>query len=389
MRCWLLALWLAACPAWPQAPAVTVGAVISATGQLADIAADMRKALTLWQEGCNAAGGLLGRPVELRLLDDRSEAITALQLYAQLIERERADLLIGPFGSAASAAAAAAAEHAHRVLINATGVTRGVQRKDRRYVFQVPAPLADYGEGALAVARAAGYSRLQVLARNEPAASEAAEHLAHAAAALGMQALVTTVRAGSTDYSAQIAAARARHAEAWIGFGRAEDAAETVKSFKRAGYAPAMFLAQGAAESEFLQRVGQEAEFALGIAAYDPRFATRGNAEFVARWRKRWTGEPGLVAANAYAAALVLEEAVRVAGTLDQERLRAALAGLETETPIGRYRVGEGGAQLGARPAVVQILRGHAEIVWPSALATAQLRLPYPRWDQRQVRAPQ
>ncbi|MGH8709031.1 MAG: ABC transporter substrate-binding protein, partial [Burkholderiales bacterium] len=200
------------------------------------------------------------------------------------------------------------------------------------------------------------------------------------------------VQAAAPDvaaFTAQIAAARARGAEAWIAFGRAEDAAEMVKAFKRAGYAPPMFLAQGAADPEFVRRVGQDAEYALGIAAYDVRLATRGNAEFVARWRKRWESEPGLVAANAYSAALVLEAGVRAAGSLEQERVRAALAALEMETPIGRYRVGAGGAQLGAKPAVLQILRGRTEIVWPPALATAQLRLPYPRWDQRQVHAAQ
>ena len=120
-----------------------------------------------------------------------------------------------------------------------------------------------------------------------------------------------------------------------------------------------------------------------------PDFATRGNAEFVARWRERWSGAPGPAAANAYAAALVLEQGVRAAGSLEQERLRAALAALETETPIGRYRVGKGGVQLEARPALLQILRGRAEIVWPAELATAQLRLPYPRWDERQAHAAQ
>ena len=389
MRGGLLALWLAALPAWPQPAPVVVGAVVSETGQLADLALEMRKALLLWQEERNAAGGLLGRPVSLRLLDDRSEAAAALALYTRLIEQERADLLIGPFGSAASVAAAAIAERARRVLVNATGVTRGVQRADWRYVFQVPAPVAEYGDGALAVARAAGYSRLQVVARNEPGAREAAQRLATAAAALGMQAPLYTVAPGNKDYAGQIAAARTQRSEAWIAFGRAEDAAEMVKAFKRAGYAPAMFLAQGAAEPGFVQRVGQDAEFALGITAYEPGFATRGNGEFVARWRERWKGEPGLIAANAYSAALVLEAAVRAAGGLEQERLRAALAALDTETPIGRYRVGEGGVQLGAKPAVVQIQRGRAEIVWPRALATAQLRLPYPRWDQRQVHAPQ
>jgi branched-chain amino acid transport system substrate-binding protein len=389
MRCWLLALWLAALPAWPQQAPIVVGAVVSETGLLADLAREMRQALILWQEELNAAGGLLGRPIELRLLDDRSEAAAALSLYARLIEQDRADLLIGPFGSAATVAASASAERARRVLVNATGVTRGVHRPERRYVFQVPAPVAQYGEGALALARAAGHSRLQVMARNEPGAREAAERLAADAVALGMQVVVQMASPGAAGYAEQIAAARARAAEAWIAFGRADDAAELVKAFKRARYAPPMFLAQGAAEPEFVQRVGQDAEFALGIRPYDPRFATRGNAEFAARWRERWKGEPGLVAANAYSAALVLEAAVRTAGGLEQERLRAALAALETETPIGRYRVGAGGVQLGAKPAVVQILRGRAEIVWPRALATAQLRLPYPRWDQRQVHAAQ
>jgi branched-chain amino acid transport system substrate-binding protein len=80
---------------------------------------------------------------------------------------------------------------------------------------------------------------------------------------------------------------------------------------------------------------------------------------------------------------------VRAAGTVEQERLRAALAALETETPIGLYRVGAAGVQLGAQPALVQILDGRSEIVWPRALATAQLRLPYPRWDERRAHAPQ
>jgi branched-chain amino acid transport system substrate-binding protein len=389
MRCGLLALWLAATAAWAQQPPIVVGAVVSATGQLADLALDMRRALILWQEERNAAGGLLGRQIELRLLDDGSEASAAQRLYGELIERERVDLLIGPFGSAASVVAAATAERARRVLVNATGVTRGVHRADRRYVFQVPAPVAAYGAVALEVARAAGHTRLHVVARNEPAAREAAERFAEQARVLGMQAALQTVSAGAGAYPEQIMAARALGAEAWIAFGRAEDAAETVKAFKRAGYAPALFLAQGAAERDFIERVGQDAEFALGIAAYDARFATPGNAEFVARWRQRWETEPGPTAANAYAAALVLGAAVRAAGTLEQERLRAALAALEIETPIGRYRVGAGGVQLGAQPALLQILRGRTEIVWPRSLATAQLRLPYPRWDERRVHAAQ
>lgn len=384
-----LALGLAALAARSQPAAIVVGAAVSETGQLAAVAGDMRKALVLWQEVCNASGGLLGRRVELRLLDDRSEAVTAMRLYAQLLDGGQADLLIGPFGSAASAAAGAAAERAHRVLVNATGVTRGVQRKGWRYVFQVPAPLTAYGQGPLELARAAGYVRLQILSRDDPGSKEAAQQLAAEAAAAGLQGALQTVAPGAIDYAAAIAAARARNAQAWISFGLAEDAAEMIKVFKRFGYAPWMFVAQGAAEPGFLARVGLDAEFALGIAAYSPRFAGRANAEFVSAWRQRWQGEPGAVAANAFSAARVLEAGVRAAGSLDQERLREALATLAIETPIGRYRAGADGVQVGIAPAVVQIVQGRNEIVWPPTMATAQLRLPYPRWDERPSHAPQ
>jgi branched-chain amino acid transport system substrate-binding protein len=248
----------------------------------------------------------------------------------------------------------------------------------------VPAPVAAYGEGALAIVRSTGYRRLHVVARNDPGSLEAAAQLVELAKAAGLEpGPVESVAAGAADYAAQIAKARARDAQAWIAFGQPEDAANMVKSFKRIGYAPWLFLAQGAAEPRFLKFVGQDAEFVLGVSPYETAFRTRGNSEFVEAWRKRWSTDPGRIAATAYASLLVLEEAVRKAGTVETEPLRAALAALDTETPIGPYRVDASGAQAAAKPAVVQIVAGRREIVWPESLATAKWQLPYPRWDER------
>ena len=66
-----------------QESAVVVGAVISQTGSHAAAAADYRKGLLLWAEEVNAAGGVLGRRVELRIEDDGSEAARAGSAYAQ------------------------------------------------------------------------------------------------------------------------------------------------------------------------------------------------------------------------------------------------------------------------------------------------------------------
>lgn len=386
MRALVCLLALAAAPAWAQP--LVVGAVLPQTGQLADLAADVQKALQLWQESRNAEGGLLGRRIELKILDDGSEASASTRLYEQLIDAERVDLLLGPFGSAATVSAAAVVERRRRVLVNVTGVTGNTQRAGTRYVFQVPAPVAEYGAGALAMVKAAGHQRVHVVARNDPAAREAAARFVAQANAAGLEA--PAVESGAAgQIPAQIAKARARDAQAWIAFGQAEDAAEMIKAFKRIGYAPWIFLAQGAAEPRFIALVGRDAEFTLGISPYEPRFRTRGNDAFVQAWRKRWPVDPGAVGAASYAAALVLEAGVRKAQGVDTEQLRAALAALELDTPIGPYRVDANGMQVGAKPAIVQILGGKREIVWPEALATAKWRLPYPRWDERPGRGAQ
>ena len=389
MRKFLLGFALGACLSGlacaqqsPAAP-IVVGAAMPLSGILADVGADFRKALLLWQEEVNAGGGLLGRRVELLVLDDLSAAGAAGKLYEQLILEHKADLLIGPLGSAASLGAAAVAERNRRILMNATGAARSVHRFGFRYVFQTSAPLSAYGAGALELARGLGVKRVVLLAREDPNAREMAARARDEALATGLAAAeVELYPQGSTDFAPQVARARNAGAEGWIAFGLPQDAAEMVKSFRRLGFAPRLFVAQGAADSDFIRRLGQDAEFAVGISPYERRATTRGNAQFVQGYARKWSAEPGHIAAEGYAAAKILEEAVRSTGSLETEKLRDALAALETETPLGRYKVERSGAQTAARPLLVQVLKGRREIVWPEALAVAKLQ-PYPAWEAR------
>ncbi len=375
-------LMLAAPAALAQRPLV-VGAAMPQSGLLADIAADLRKALLLWQEEVNGAGGLLGRRVELQLLDDRSQSSAAAQLYEQLLREDKVDLLFGPFGSAATLGAAGVAERNRRVLINATGTARAVQKPGFRYVFQVPAPLGAYGRGALEMARGLGLKRIVIAAREDPTARECATLAREQATELGIATdAIEGYAAGTSDFSLQVNRAKAAGAEGWIAFGLAQDAAEMVKSFRRLGFAPRLFVAQGAAEPAFVKRLGQDAEYATGISAYERVVATPANTRFRQAFAKKWSSEPGALAAEGYAAAKIMEEAVRRAGSVETEKLREALLALEIETPLGRYKVDRSGAQLAAAPLLVQIQRGRPKIVWPEALAAAKWQA-FPAWEDR------
>lgn len=380
-RALLLGLLFWAPLAGAQAPAV-VGAVVSQTGAHADLAADYARGLELWRDEVNARGGLLGRPVTLRIVDDGSDATRARALYAQLV-REKADALVGPYGTAATLVAAAETERAQRVLVNGAGWSSAVHKRGSRYVFQSAVPYSAYGKAAVELARDAGYSRAVILARDDPASTEMAAAAATQAPLSGLSAgEVHSYSSGAKEFAAFVTKLVAEAPQAWLVFGGPRDAAQIVRTFRKLNYAPKLLFVTGAADPLLLELLGQDAEYAMGAAAFHP--SAIGVDPFVRAYEAKWRSAPGVAAAEGYAAGTVLGEAARRAGSLDQRALRAALASMEVPTVLGGYRVDPAsGEQLLARPVILQIVLGKYQAVAPLSRASAKPVLPYPSWDDR------
>ncbi|HWA37292.1 MAG TPA: amino acid ABC transporter substrate-binding protein [Burkholderiales bacterium] len=376
-----LALFGAAAQA--QAPLV-VGASVAQTGAHADLGAEYARGLELWRDQVNAAGGLLGRPVELRILDDGSDASRVRALYARLVQ-EKADALIGPYGTAATLVAAAEAEAAQRVLINGAGWSRAVHNRSPRYVFQSAVPYAAYGAPVLELARDAGLKKAVILARDDPASTEMGAAASAEAKRLGVLAgEVQAFSGGIQDFVPLVRRLAAASPEAWIVYGEARDAAEIVKAFRKLNYAPKLLFVRGAADARLLDMLGQDAEYAMGAAPFHPRAA--GAEAFVRAYEARWNRRPGVAAAEGYAAGTVLAEGVRRAGTSEPRALRGALGALQTATVLGPFKVDPAtGEQVAAQPAVVQVVLGRYEVVAPPVRATAKAVLPYPAWEDRRL----
>lgn len=366
--------------------AIVVGAVVSQSGAHAGPAAEYRQGLLLWQDDINAAGGLLGRRVEVRLKDDGSEAVRAGPAYAELIEGG-AQVLIGPYGSAATLTAASEAERAHRVLLNAAGPSSLVHKRAPRYVVQTSPPYVAYGEGALELARKSGAESLYILGRDDAASREMAEAALALSADSGFRQVKLAVYSGTTnDFLEQLYEAMKVHADAWIAFGEVRDGADMVKTLKRHGFVPKMLYVRASPEPRFVQLVGQDAEYVVGSEEYDPRFDRDDNARFVKAYRAKWSAPPGALAAAAYTAGTVLAAGVKEAGSVEADKLRAALAKIEVHTLLGRYRIdAASGAQVGMQPALVQRVEGRLQAVWPDALAAGHDLAPFVAWAERKV----
>ena len=386
MTGWITSALLFAAVSTALAQDAVVGAVVSATGAHAAAAAEYRQGMLLWQEQINAAGGLLGRRVDLRLKDDASEAARAGGAYAELIEGG-AEVLIGPYGSAATLTAAAEAERARRVLLNAAGPSSQVHKRAPQFVVQTAPPYVAFAEGVLELARQNGAESVYILGRDDAASREMAEAALARSAGRGFRDVKLAIYPGTTnDFLPQIYEALATQTDTWIAFGEARDGADLVKTLKRHGYVPKLLYARSSPDPRFLQLIGQDAEHVLGSKEYDARFPRAENERFVKAYRAKWSSAPGALAAAAYAAGTVLAAAAAQAGTLASDKLRAALGKLEVDTLLGRFRIDAAtGAQVGMQPVVVQIVEGHTLPVWPRELAAGRALAPFVPWAERKV----
>lgn len=379
------ALLLGLSSAAPAAEPVKIGIALSMTGNLADSADHYRKAIELWRDQINARGGLLGRPVELVIYDERSDPATAARLYEKLITDDKVDLLVAPWGSASTATASAVAEKHKKVIINAGGASEKIQQRGFRYTVQSASPISAYVEGVAPLMTQHGAKSFTMVSRDFNAARDMAAELDKVVKS-GMLTMVASeyFPAGTSDYSSAIAKARQQAPDAWISIAYPNEAIEMIKQFRANNYLPKIFIANGVSQEDFIKSTGKDGEYAFGISLYEPGVKTKGNPEFVKAFEAKYGYQPGYYAGFGYSGVTVLEEAVKKAGTLDQDKIRAALGEMETDTVLGHYKIDpKTGAQLGAKGLLIQVLNGKREIVWPEELKTASAVVPMPPWDKR------
>lgn len=366
--------------AYAQQAPILVGVVIPRTGQLEDLGRSYERGLALWAEEVNASGGVLGRPMELRIRDDASDAQNTQPLYVRLLEQDKVDVLMGPLGTAATVPAIALAEERRRVIINATGTAAAALKRENRFAFQVPAAVAEYGANIWPLVLHAGAKQPLLILKDDTGVGQ---RLKEEADRLKLAYFGADVSAG--DYEMLATQAKNAGIDAVVVAGPPADAAEVVKAMKKTGFAPRIFVSTSARHGEFTRLIGQDAEYAVGIAPYAIGQRTPGNAAFVKTYRARHKEIPDFFAACGYAAGKVLQAGLREAGAVDQEKLRAALMRVRVETPLGAHEAGKDGAQAGARPVLFQYQRGRREIVWPEDAATAKAVVPYPAWSERKL----
>src|SRR5919197_4803734 len=119
---------------------IVIGASLPLTGDFSQPGTASQKGYTIWQEMVNAKGGLLGRQVQLKIVDDASNQNTVVADYNRLIGQDKVDLLLGSFSSLLNIPASAVAEkHRMTYVCPSCGSPKMFNRGFKNMFFAQPA----------------------------------------------------------------------------------------------------------------------------------------------------------------------------------------------------------------------------------------------------------
>jgi branched-chain amino acid transport system substrate-binding protein len=122
---------------------VTIGVSLSLSGDFASDGQAFERGYKLWAADQNAKGGLLGHPVQLKILSDASSPAQVVTNYQKLIGSDKVALVFGPFSTLLTLPSARVASRYGYAFVEGAGGGPTVFGSGLKNVFDVSIPVKD------------------------------------------------------------------------------------------------------------------------------------------------------------------------------------------------------------------------------------------------------
>src|ERR671937_1431018 len=326
-------------PATAQGP-IRIGASLSLTGTYAKLGKNQHEGYQLCEKELNAKGGLLGRKVQFVVYDDQSMPATAVRLYEKLITEDKVDAIMGPYSSPVTEAAVNVTEKYKKVMVAPLAATTSIFKKGRKYIFMVISPAEGYLEGLVDMAAKRGLKTIAVVNEDTLFSKAAAAGAVELAKKKNLQVVFTEAYPkGNTDFSALLTKLKAANPDVIAAATYFEDAVALTRQMRELNVNPKMYgVTVGGDLTEFYDTLKGNAEYIYGATQWEPVLNYPGNKEWFEAYKAEFKHDPSYHSAAGYAGCLIYAEAVKRAGTLDADKVRAELLKLEMRTLFGDYR---------------------------------------------------
>ncbi len=342
---------------------IKIGMSMPQTGALGAGGKAALVALQMWVEDINAKGGLLGRKVEFISYDDQTNPALTPAIYTKLLDIDKVDLLIAPYGTVPTAAIMPLVKQ--RGLLLMGNFSFQVNRTVKHDMWFNNAPwnsAASWFDGYFQAGQKVGAKTIAFLAADQ----EFAQNLANGAKELAKKGGLTTVYEQNyppttVDFSTMIRAIRAAKPDLVFVASYPNDSVAIVRAANEIGVGESVKLFGGGMVglqfTPIMESLGSLLNGIVNYNSYVPGIKYPGIEEFLQRYSKKAVEAKVdplgfYLPPYNYAIGQMLAQAVTATKSLEHKVLADYLRKNEMQTIVGPIRYGPDGEW--ANPRVVQ-----------------------------------
>ena len=393
---------LAAAAAFVATPAlaedtITIGFTNSKTGPLNVDSLGQTRGYEFWRDEVNAKGGIKagGKTYKVKFVnyDDQSVGGRVQQLYTRLINQDKANFLFSPYSSGLTAPATVITEQYGKIMIDSGGAEEKPFEQGNKYLFMVITSASHYLSVAVeALKKSDPHAKVALVYSDDPFSKAVLTATAQQAKAAGLQIVMNeSYSPSTTDFGPIVNKIVSSNADAFLGGGHYSDGATLARQMHdQKANMKWMSILVAPADDKFAE-LGPAA---LGVTVpsqwelqvnYKPQFGPT-TAEFAKAFQDKFHAKADYHTASGYTSGVVLQHAIEQAGSIDPEKVAAALNATDITTFFGHIKFmtdpGHHGLQAAHEMVLAQwqMVNGKLgrQVVWPDAAKSAALLYPIP-----------
>jgi branched-chain amino acid transport system substrate-binding protein len=383
---------------------IKIGIGLALTGAGAAPSKVIQTALEIWRDDVNAKGGILGRPVQLVILDDQSTPANVPNIYTKLITVDKVDLLLGPYGTNFVAPAMPTIIQHNKLTISFTAIGINEKFKYDKYFSMVsvgPDGVNAFSRGffEIAAAQKPKPTTVAILAADAEFARSCADGAREELKKHGFKIVYQqSYPPPTTDFTPMMRAIQASKADVVYLAAYPPDSVGIIRAANEIGLTPKMMGGAliGMLITPIKVQLGPIMNGLIIGENFTPALATKSAAS--TDFLKRYTEKASAAKIDplgfawgpfAYAAGQVLAEAVTETKSLDHNKLAAYLKKASFKTVAGDFSFAKDGEWSQARQVWTQFQNvqpnnldqfrdGKVQpILWPAEFKTGSIVYPY------------
>ncbi len=344
---------------------VRIGLVQPLTGSVAYNGKSVVEGARLAVEEMNAAGGVLGKKIELIVEDGQCTPANSVNAVEKLVQKDKVVTLVGAFCSSATAAIMPVAQKYKLPLITGVSSKASLTEQGNPYFFRAAETDALMAEAfAKILANDLKLTKVAYIGVNDDWGRGGVEEFSRDLTALGVKTVLTEYfDHGATDFFTLLTKLRAAKPDGVFVAAETQDGSILVKQIREMGLDTKVFGVGSWATADFINLAGPAAEGIHAAVPYASSMDTPRNQGFVQKYEAKYGIKPGKYGAAGYNALNIAGQAIARAGGTDAEAIRTSLAKTNYEAPNGVYKFTDKGQAYGFDAVLVRIEKGEPKVI--------------------------